>query len=211
MVAGVLIIPVVGHPDIFEATLAHAALSTSLWVPMHAGLVVAVILSLIGLLGLYAGHADRLGRVGAVGFALAVPGLVLAACAFYWEAFLLPVIARHAPETFAWNGPVVGSWAVVASGSLAVLWFIGLALLGLALWRSGLVPAGAALTLAVGAVAFALLAGPFVPVLGPLSVVTFTAGHVWVGAALRAGAAQQATDPRPGRPGSSDEVPRQPG
>ncbi|WP_142458662.1 hypothetical protein [Geodermatophilus aquaeductus] len=209
--AGVLIIPVVGHPDIFEATLAHAALGTGLWVPMHAGLVVAVILSLVGLLGLYAGHADRLGRVGAVGFALAVPGLVLAACAFYWEAFLLPVIARHAPGTFAWNGPVVGSWAVVASGSLAALWFIGLALLGLALWRSGLVPAGAALTLAVGAVAFALLAGPFVPVLGPLSVVAFAAGHVWVGAALRAGAARQAADPRPGRRGPSDEVPRQPG
>ncbi len=196
IVAALLILPVIVHPDIFQTTLADAALETPLWVPLHAGLVLAAILSLLGLFGLYAGHADRLGRLGAVGFILAVPGLVMAACLFYWEAFLLPVIAAHAPEVFAWDGPLVTSWAALFSASLAGLWVVGLALFGLALWRSAVVPAGAALTLTVSAVAFALLAGPFVPVLGPLSTLAFAGGYVWVGSVLLRGATGR--DARPG-------------
>ncbi|MFD2090970.1 hypothetical protein [Blastococcus deserti] len=199
IVAALLILPVIVHPDIFQTTLADAALDTTLWVPMHAGLVIAAISSLAGLFGRYAPRADRLGRLGAVGFALAVPGLVMAACLFYWEAFLLPVIAAHAPEVVAWDGPVVTSWAAVFSASLAGLWVVGLALLGLALWRSAIVPPGAALTLTIGAVAFPLLAGPFVPVLGPLSTLIFAGSHVWIGVALLTGAGGRTANPGLGR------------
>ncbi len=205
--AAVLILPVTVHPDIFETTLADAALDATSWVPMHAGLVLAAILSLVGWSGLYAPRADRLGRLGAIGFALVVPGLVMAACLFYAEAFLLPVIAAHAPEVFAWDGPVVTSWAAVISASLAGLWVLGLALLGLALRRSAIVPAGAALTLTVGAIAFAVLAGPFVPVLGPLSTVVFAGGHVWIGAALVTGSRRAIREPDVGTPVAPTSVP----
>jgi hypothetical protein len=139
------------------------------------------------LLGLYARHAGELGRLGAVGFGLAVTGMVVAACAFYWEAFLLPPIAREAPELLAWDGPVVSDWGVRAS-ALAGLWVIGLAMLGVALGRSRVVPRAAAFTLTFSSLAFAVLAGPFVPVLGPLSTLAFASGYAWVGAALWAGA-----------------------
>jgi hypothetical protein len=49
-------------------------------------------------------------------------------------------------------------------------------------------PREAAATLAASALAFTLFAGPFVPVLGPLSTLAFAAGYVWVSAALWTGA-----------------------
>jgi hypothetical protein len=185
--AGLLLLIGVLHPDVSETTFSDAALDTPLWVPLHAAAVVAVVLTLVGLLGLYARRADRLGRLGAVGFALAVPGLVMTACVAYAEAFLLPAIADHAPEVFAWDGPVVSSWAIRVTTGMALLWLIGLCLLGLALWRSHIVPRSAALTLATSAVAFAVFAGAFVFLLGPLSTVAFATGYVLVGVALWTG------------------------
>jgi len=198
--AGLLLLFGVPHPDVFESTFAAAALDTPLWVPMHAAATVAVVLTLVGLTGLYATRADRLGRTGAVGFALAVPGLVMTACVAYAEAFLLPVIARTTPEVFAWDGPVVTSSLVRATTGLALLWLVGLFLLGLALWRSGVVPRAAAATLAISAVAFTVFAGPFVPVLGPLSILAFAAGYVWVGAAMWTGATAHAGKAKSWRP-----------
>lgn len=198
--AGLLLLVGAFHPDVSETTFSDAALDSSLWVPMHALALVAVVLTLIGLLGLYASRAGRLGRLGAVGFALAVPGLVMTGCVAYAEAFLLPLIAAESPELFAWDGPVVSSWALRITTGLALLWLIGLAILGLAMWRSGVVPRFVALTLAISAVAFVVFAGPFVFILGPLSTVAFAAAYVLVGAALWTGAtAHSGFSARPGR------------
>jgi hypothetical protein len=203
--AGVLLLPNIAHPNVFHTDFAHAALHTRLWVPIHTGLTVAMMLSLIGLLGLYAHRADRLGRLGAVGFVLGAVGMVIGACAFYWEAFLLPPIAHEAPGLFAWGGPVVTSGGVL-SGALGGLWMVGLCLLGIALWRAQVVPRTAALTLAASAAAFALFAGPFVPVLSVLATVAFALGYVWVGLALWTGATGET---EPGRR-AEHPSPRQP-
>jgi hypothetical protein len=197
--AGVLLLTGVFHPDVFETTFADAALDTPLWGPIHAAAVVAAVLTLFGLTGLYARRAEQLGRLGAVGFALAVPGLVMAACIGYAEAFLLPVLARDTPRLFGWDGPVVTSWTIRVTAGLALLWLVGLFLLGLALWRSGVVPRGAALTLAASAVAWVLFAGPFVPVLGPLSTLALAAGYLGVGAALFTGATGHRDPTEPSR------------
>lgn len=197
--AGGLLLLNVAHPDVFDTTFAHAALDTPLWVPIHAGLLVAVTLSLAALLGLYAGHAGRLGRLGAAGFAAALVGLVVAACAFYWEAFLLPPIARADPALFDWSGPVVTDWGV-RSGALAGLWFVGLAMLAIALSRAGTVPRAVAVAFPASAAAFALLAGPFVPVLDIVATVAFAASHAWLGVALwthARGTAEPAERPPP--------------
>ena len=196
--AGALLLSTAPHPDVFESTFAEAALDTPFWAALHAALLVSAILSVVGLLALFARHAGRLGRLGAVGVALAVVGLVIAACVFYFEAFLMPEIARHDPELFAWDGPLVASWGV-RLGALAGLWLIGLVMVGFALARSGGVPRAAAWTLAVTAAAFALLEGPFVPVLGPLSTLAFAAAHAWVGAALWTGATGRAESSARGR------------
>ena len=200
--AGLLFLLGMLHPDIFETTLAEAARDNAVWVPIHVVAVVAVILTLIGLTGLYGPRAERLGRLGAVGFASAVVGLVMTACVSYAEAFLLPVIARDHPEVFDWDGPVTTSWAVRATTGLALLWLVGLVLLGLALRRSGVVPAAAALTLAGGAVAFAVFGGLLIPVLATLSTLALAVGYCWVGAALWTGGTGRVGAPRAGRPSS---------
>ena len=186
--AGLLFLLGMLHPDIFETTLAEAALGNALWVPIHVVALVAVILTLIGLTGLYAPRAERLGRLGAVGFVFAVIGLVMTACVSYAEALLLPVIARDHPEVFDWDGPVTTSWAVRSTTGLALFWLVGLVLLGFALWRSGVVPAPAALTLAFGSVAFSVFGGLLIPVLAPLSTLALAVGYCWVGWALWTGA-----------------------
>ena len=184
--AGVLLLLGTLHPDIFATTLAEAARRT-VWVPIHVAALVAVVLTLIGLTGLYGTRAERLGRLGAIGFACAVIGLVMTACVSYAEAFLLPVIARDHPEAFDWDGPVVTSRAVLATTGMALLWVVGLVLLGVALWRSGVVPAGAGLTLAVAAVAFSVFGGLLIPVLAPLSTLALAVGYAWIGVALSTG------------------------
>ena len=181
--AGALLLPNVAHPDVFDTTFAHAALDTPLWIVIHAALLIAMILSLAALLGLYARHAGQLGRLGAVGFALALVGMVVAACAFYWEAFLLPPIAREDPGLFDWAGPVVTDWGV-RSGAIAGLWFVGLVLLAIALWRARVLSGTVVATFAVSAVAFAVFAGPFVPVLDVLATLAFAGSYAWLGIAL---------------------------
>jgi len=185
--AGVLLLLGTLHPDIFATTLAEAA-SRAVWVPIHVAALVAVVLTLVGLTGLYGPRADRLGRLGAVGFACAVVGLVMTACVSYAEAFLLPVVAHQHPEVFDWDGPVTTSWAVLVTTGMALLWLVGLVLLGVALWRSGVLPARAGLTLAVAAVAFSVFGGLLIPVLAPLSTLALAVGYAWVGLALWTGA-----------------------
>ena len=207
--AGLLLMIGVAHPNVFETTFADAALDTPLWVPMHAAATLAAILSLFGLTGLYATRAKQLGRLGAVGFALTVPGLVMTACVAYAEAFLLPVIAADTPEVFGWDGPVMTSRAVRVTTGLALLWLVGLFLLGLALLRSGIVPRPAAATLIGSTLAFIVFAGPFVPVLGPVSTLAFAAAYVSVGAALWTGATARARTAQPPRlhvPGRERQV-----
>jgi hypothetical protein len=113
-----------------------------------------------------------------------VVGLVVAAALAALEAFAFPVLARESPALLDIDGPLLGSVWVRAMGGLALLWFVGLALLGAAIERAGVLPRGAGALLAVAAVAFAAFEGPFVPVLGQLSVVLFAAAHGWVGWAL---------------------------
>jgi hypothetical protein len=53
--------------------------------------------------------------------------------------------------------------------------------------------------LAASALAFTLFAGPFVPVLGPLSTLAFAAGYVWVSAVLWTGATGRVGTAQSGR------------
>ena len=183
VLSGLLILPVVAHPDIFETGFVTASRSP-FWAPGHAAGLLVAVLSLLGLAGLAVRHGERLGRLGAVGTVLAVGGLVVTASLAALEAFAFPVLAEEAPALLDIDGPLLGSATVRAVGGLALLWFVGLALVGSAVERAGILPRGAGALLAVAAVAFPAFEGPFVPVLGELSVLLFAAAHGWVGLAL---------------------------
>ena len=181
--AGLLILPVVAHPDVFETGFAAASLEPY-WTPTHAAGLLVPVLTILGLAGLGAGHGSRLGRVGAVGMVLTVIGLMATTALAAMEAFAFPVLAREDAALLELDGPLLGTLSFRAVGGLALLWFVGLALVGFAAERSGALPRGAGALLAGSAVTFAAFEGPFVPVLGQLSVVLFAAAHLWVGWAL---------------------------
>jgi hypothetical protein len=181
--AGLLVLPVVAHPDVFETGFAAASLEPY-WTPLHAAGLLVPVLTILGLGGLAARHGAPLGAVGVLGMVLTVVGLVATTALSAVEAFVFPVLARVDPALLELDGPLLGSPAVRAVGGLALLWFVGLALVGVAAERSGALPRGAGALLAVSAVGFAAFEGPFVPVLGQLSVVLFAAAYVWVGWAL---------------------------
>lgn len=183
ILAGLLILPVVGHPDIFETGFAEPSRG-AFWAPGHAAGLLVAVLSLLALAGLAARYGERLGRPGAVGTVLAVVGLVVTASLAALEAFAFPVLADEAPVLLDIDGPLLGSVTVRAVGGVALLWFVGLALVGYAVEQAGVLPRGAGALLAVAAVAFAAFEGPFVPILGPLSVLLFAAAHGWVGWAM---------------------------
>ncbi len=183
MVSGLLILPVVVHPDIFETGFV-AASRDPLWAPGHAAGLLVAVLSLLGLAGVAARHGPRLGRLGAVGTLVTVVGLVATTALAALEAFAFPVLAREAPALLDIDGPLLGSPTIRSVGALALLWFVGLALLGGAIERSRVLPRGVGALLAVAAVAFAALEGPLVPVLGQLSVLLFAVAYGWLGWAL---------------------------
>jgi hypothetical protein len=183
VLSGLFTLPVAWHPNIFDTGFVTPSLEP-VWGAGHATGLLVVVLTLLALAGTAARLGDRTGRLGAVGMVLAVVGLVVTAALAALEAFAFPVLAREAPELLDLDGPLLGSATIRAVGGVALLWFVGLALVGLVAERSGAFPRGAGALLAVGAVAFAAFEGPFVPVLGPLSVLLFAVGQAWFGLAL---------------------------
>jgi hypothetical protein len=181
--SGLLTLPVMWHPDIFDVGFAEAS-RASFWGPGHAAGLLVVVLTLLALAGWAARLGPRVGRLGAVGAVLAVVGLVVTAGLSAVEAFVFPVLAREEPALLDLDGPLLGSLAIRGVGGLALLWFVGLALVGVASERSGVLPRGTGWGLAAGAAAFAAFEGPFVPVLGPLSVILFAAAQAWFGLGL---------------------------
>ena len=181
--AGVLVLPELAHPDVFEIGFAAGSRQT-LWPVIHVTWVLAALVSLFALAGLAARYGGALGRLGATGVVLAVIGLVAASGLFLAEALLFPVLADRDPALLNFDGALGGSLAVRAAGGLAGLWFVGLVCVGVAVERAAVLPRRAGILLAVATVVFAAFEGPFVPVLGKVAVLLFAAAQVWFGLSI---------------------------
>ncbi|MGZ4567672.1 MAG: hypothetical protein ACXVFZ_12850 [Blastococcus sp.] len=181
--AGVLTLAELAHPDVLTIGFAVGS-RQALWPAVHVAWVLVALLMLFGLAGVAARFGTALGRLGAAGFVLAGIGLVVAAGLFLAEALLFPVVAREAPALLGFHGALGGSRALWAAGGLAGLWFVGLVLVGVAVDRAHLLPRRAGMLLAAATALFALCEGPFVPVLGKVSVVLLAAAQVWFGLAF---------------------------
>jgi hypothetical protein len=198
VLAGLLTLPAVTHPDILEIGLAEASL-TAWWTLVHAVGLAVVVLFLAGVAGLALLHRGRWGTLGTIAVPVTVVGLVATAVLSGIEAFVFPAVALAEPALLDFDGPIAGAPGFWILGGLAVLWLLGSALLGVAVARAGVLPRAPALLLAAGALSFAAFEGPFVPVLGQLAVVVFAAGQVWLGAALLGAARSTVELPSTGR------------
>ena len=179
------------HPSIFEGDIAGVVQRTDAWVAIHLLVLVGAALAVVGAAGIVAAHDGELGWLGdATLVAIAVGGALTAGIVLV-EAVAFPELATRAPELLELDGPMLRSAAVVLAVGLAGLYPVGLGVLGLLAARASLAPT-AGRWLAATTVAFLVLAGPFVPVVGVLATFAYAGVHLWW-----AGIVWTASDVRP--------------
>jgi hypothetical protein len=124
------------------------------------------------LVGFYAARSERLGSPGSVGFLVAFVGAMLAV-GFAWAgAFVLPALAREAPQLLETRPTSVVIAEIVSFGLLA----LGCVALGVAALCSRVLPRVAALLFMIGAVL------GFFPL--PFSTIVFGVALAWLGLTL---------------------------
>lgn len=154
---------------------------------------VGLMLFIPGLMGLYARLANRTGWLGFAGFLLTlVPMLVLMGISVV-DMLIWPSIARVQPDLILTpegefnqsSGPFAATISLIVPFSLVGA--LGLTLLGIAVWRSNLLPRWAGLLLAIAGPLYCIGPG-FVPhemlllnliVYGPFAVAT-----LWLGLSI---------------------------
>jgi hypothetical protein len=107
---------------------------------------------LLALTAIYTREADALGMLGLIGFLSAFLGTLMVAGDWWFEAFVVPMIAAAAPAVL--ELPISGSVLVGAIATVG-LYTMGWTLFGLAALRTRAFPRAAALLLVAGG-----LAGP---------------------------------------------------
>jgi hypothetical protein len=130
---------------------------------------------LLAVTAIYTRESAALGKVGLIGYLTAFLGTLMVAGDWWFEAFVVPVIATAAPAVL--DLPISGSVLVGAIATVG-LYTMGWTLFGLAVLRAGIVPRPAAVLLLVGG-----LAGPLAlstPYQIPLAIAIG-----WIGVTLR--------------------------
>ena len=140
---------------------------------VQAGLFLLAYALLPGaLVGFYAARSESLGPTGSVGFLVAFVAAVLTV-GFAWAgAFVLPALAREAPQLLEIRPAPVVVAEIVSFGLLA----LGCVALGMAALRSRVLPRVAALLFMIGAVL------GFFPL--PFSTIVFGVAVAWMGLTL---------------------------
>lgn len=186
IVAGVLVSAAsVAHPNVLQGDVPRLVLETRGWVAIHLATAASVVAGWWAVRSTVQRHRARWGRRGdAVVLATAV-GAHLLVAVMVVEAVAYEAIARHAPELLTFDGPLAGALPLRAVLAVGGLYFAGLVGLGVLLraepgWR------GVGTGLVVATVAYVTLAGPFLPVVGPMAMVGFGAAQVWWGCRLLA-------------------------
>jgi drug/metabolite transporter (DMT)-like permease len=197
-----LLFPVGGF---FGAQRAHHPL----WVPAHTMHFISALLMLFGLVGFYARQAERAGWLGRVGFGLAFAGTAMFVGTGLLTAFIWPVLADHAPSILEADGALFAPPASAVFFLMLLTIIPGYGLLAVATRRAGMLPAGGALLMAVGAVLAIIPPEPVGPIpwVGlVLGGILFGSGATWLGYSLWSlgGRQHSGRDTGPHREAASD-------
>jgi hypothetical protein len=141
------------------------------WVPVHLLYFVTLIAVLLVLVGVFVRHLSRSRRLGLAGFIVAFVG----------TSMMLMEGREHLFSHDFGQGTPVGLWQLITT---SLVFSVGYILLGVAIFRAGVLPRAAGVLLAVGGPIVA-----FAPPIGILAVLVvghtlFGAGLAWLGYAL---------------------------
>lgn len=156
------------HPDHTEA-----GFTSWVWVPVHLMPNIGAILVLFGLVGLLTRQLERGGWLGLIGFLIAFIGTASFVMGTMIEAFMIPYMGLQNPA-FEEGPPPAGIGE--AFMVITTLFAVGYLVLGFAIYRARVLPAGVGALLVIGALAMlfaeqlAMLigAGDALWVLGPV-------------------------------------------
>ena len=135
---------------------------TAQWAVAHGAHFVAGALLLVGVVGLHAAQATEAGRLGAAAFVVALLGTGFFLATGVFTAFMVPLIAEHAPALVEADGAFFAP--PLPFVAVAVVTFsVGWALLAWATARARVFGRGLAALLAAGALLQGLPPRPFGP------------------------------------------------
>jgi hypothetical protein len=143
---------------VFHPANAVASAATTRWEVVHVVACAMCFFGLIGLTGIYVRQAAKAGWTGLVGYVLLSLWFGLIMGFSFVEAFIIPHVATSSPSLVdAWMKVFNGGTSKVDLGVLPTLWtlvgvvyILGGLLFGIATFRAGILPRGAAVLLAVG-------------------------------------------------------------
>jgi len=171
-----------------DETLAAASplITSGPWVLAHLTVTLAFVLLLYGMLALYARLAAVLrGPSPILGLVLSLAGIALIMPMLGVETFILPIVGRLYLEGATNLAPAV---ALIYLGPATVMFLFALLLLAVgsisfarAIWRSGVLPRGAGVLLAIG---LALWFPPFPALIRIVDGFVIGAGGVWLAWAM---------------------------
>lgn len=171
-----------------DETLAAASpvITSAPWLLAHVMATLAFVLLLYGMLALYARLEEvHHGPSTMVGLVLSLAGIALIMPMLGVETFILPIVGRLYLEGATNLAPAV---ALIYLGPATLMFLFALLLLAvgsmsfaLAIWRSGALPRGAGVLLAVG---LALWFPPFPPLIRIVDGFVIGVGGVWLAGAV---------------------------
>jgi hypothetical protein len=143
---------------VFHPANAVASAATTRWQVVHVVACAMCFFGLLGLAGIYVRQAARAGWTGLVGFLMLSFWLVAIMGFSFVEAFILPHVVTASPSLVdAWMKVFNGGTSKIDLGVLPTLWtlvgvvyILGGLLFGVATFRAGILPRGAAVLLALG-------------------------------------------------------------
>ena len=180
-----------------DKTLAAASsvITSAPWVLAHLMVTLGFVLLLYGMLALYARLEEaHHGPSTILGLAFSLAGIALIMPMLGVETFILPILGRLYLEGATNVAPAV---TLIYLGPAIVLFLLALLLLAVgsisfavAIWRSGVLPRGAGVLLAIG---LALWFPPFPPVIRIVDGFAIGVGGVWLAWAVGRDAGPEGT------------------
>jgi hypothetical protein len=155
------------------------------WVPVHLLYFVTLIAVLLVLVGVFVRQLSRSRRLGLAGFIVAFVG----------TSMMLMEGREHLFSHDFGQGTPVGLWQLITT---SLVFSVGYILLGVAIFRAGVLPRGAGVLLAVGGPIVAFSPPIGIPAVLLVGHTLFGAGLAWLGYALSispVGAARRTVGP----------------
>ena len=176
---------------VFHPANAPASVTSTRWAAVHVIACAMSFFGLLGLAGIYVRQAAKAGWLGLIGFILLSLWLVLIMGFSFVEAFILPHVATATPALVdGWMKMFNGGTSRIDLGVLPTLWtlsgplyILGGLTFGIATFRAGILPRGAAVLLALGTV-LAPLASQLSLTAQPKIAVPTGLALAWLGYAL---------------------------